>query len=104
MMSPLNMALCPASASAIATCPLSTTGSTLSWQTLALKPSRPAGPSSARIRLSRTRIWRYSGTLLPLRLPFDARRFSLYATWHARFDKDPGHAWLRQQLAACAAD
>jgi hypothetical protein len=34
----------------------------------------------------------------------DAGRFSLYATWHARFDKDPGHAWLRQQLALCAAD
>ena len=47
---------------------------------------------------------RYSGTLLPLRLPFDAGRFSLYATWHARFDKDPGHSWLRQQLAVCAAD
>jgi DNA-binding transcriptional LysR family regulator len=47
---------------------------------------------------------RYSDTLRPLRLPFDARRFSLYATWHARFDKDPGHSWLRQQLAVCAAD
>ena len=47
---------------------------------------------------------RYADTLVPLALPFDARRFSLYATWHARFDNDPGHAWLRQQLAVCAAD
>jgi hypothetical protein len=38
------------------------------------------------------------------RLPFETRRFTLHATWHARFDRDPGHAWLRRQLAACAAD
>jgi DNA-binding transcriptional LysR family regulator len=47
---------------------------------------------------------RYQATLTSLRLPFDTRRFSLYATWHARFDQDPGHRWLRRQLAACAAD
>ena len=47
---------------------------------------------------------RYQTTLTPLRLPFDTRRFSLHATWHARFDQDPGHQWLRRQLAACAAD
>ncbi|MGZ3699380.1 MAG: LysR family transcriptional regulator [Bdellovibrionota bacterium] len=47
---------------------------------------------------------RYQAALTPLRLPFDTRRFSLYATWHARFDNDPGHQWLRRQLAACAAD
>jgi DNA-binding transcriptional LysR family regulator len=47
---------------------------------------------------------RYSDTLISLRLPFDLRRFTLYATWHTRFDKDPGHAWLRRQLEICAAD
>jgi DNA-binding transcriptional LysR family regulator len=49
-------------------------------------------------------VSRYPGTLTPLPLPFDAGRFSLYATWHARFDKDPGLVWLRHQLAVCAAD
>jgi DNA-binding transcriptional LysR family regulator len=46
----------------------------------------------------------YSDKLAALPLPFDAHRFSLYASWHARFDNDPAHAWLRQQLTACAAD
>jgi DNA-binding transcriptional LysR family regulator len=47
---------------------------------------------------------RYADTLEAFRLPFETRRFTLHATWHARFDQDPGHAWLRRQLAACAAD
>jgi DNA-binding transcriptional LysR family regulator len=47
---------------------------------------------------------RYPDTLEALRLPFDTRRFTLHATWHSRFDKDPGHAWLRKQLALCATD
>jgi DNA-binding transcriptional LysR family regulator len=47
---------------------------------------------------------RYADTLDALRLPFETPRFTLHATWHARFDGDPGHAWLRRQLAACAVD
>ena len=47
---------------------------------------------------------RYAATLDAFRLPFETRRFTLHATWHARFDQDPGHVWLRRQLAACAAD
>jgi DNA-binding transcriptional LysR family regulator len=47
---------------------------------------------------------RYANMLTVLPLPFDAGRFNLHAAWHARFDNDPGHAWLREQLAACAKD
>ncbi|KJC47236.1 LysR family transcriptional regulator [Bradyrhizobium sp. LTSP885] len=47
---------------------------------------------------------RYSSVLAACTLPFDAGRFSLYATWHARFDNDPGHVWLRELLTACAED
>lgn len=46
---------------------------------------------------------RYEGSLVSLPLPFEVRRFSLFAAWHARFDKDLAHAWLRQQLAICTA-
>jgi DNA-binding transcriptional LysR family regulator len=42
--------------------------------------------------------------LTALSLPFDAGRFTLHAVRHARFDNDPGHAWLRDQLADCAKD
>lgn len=45
---------------------------------------------------------RYNDVLRALRLPFDTRPFTLYATWHARFDNDRGHQWLRQQLEECA--
>lgn len=47
---------------------------------------------------------RYVNMLTALALPFDAGRFTLHAAWHARFDHDPGHVWLRGQLAACARD
>ncbi|WP_338822844.1 LysR substrate-binding domain-containing protein [Bradyrhizobium septentrionale] len=47
---------------------------------------------------------RYSNVLTAIGLPFDAGHFSLYATWHARFDNDPGHVWLRDLLADCAED
>ncbi|NEU99816.1 LysR family transcriptional regulator [Bradyrhizobium sp. UFLA 03-164] len=47
---------------------------------------------------------RYSNALTATALPFDAGHFSLYATWHARFDNDPGHIWLRNLLASCAQD
>ncbi|HEV2675986.1 MAG TPA: LysR family transcriptional regulator [Aliidongia sp.] len=47
---------------------------------------------------------RYAADLDALPLPFDTRRFALHATWHPRFDSDPGHVWLRRQLADCMAD
>jgi DNA-binding transcriptional LysR family regulator len=47
---------------------------------------------------------RYSNTLRSLRLPFETRPFTLHATWHARFNNDQGHQWLRQQLKECATD
>jgi DNA-binding transcriptional LysR family regulator len=46
---------------------------------------------------------RYHDVLQSLRVPFDTRPFTLHATWHARFDNDRGHQWLRQQLKDCAA-
>jgi DNA-binding transcriptional LysR family regulator len=49
-------------------------------------------------------ISRFADMLAAVPLPFDAGRFTLYGAWHARFDNDPGHAWLRGQLAACAKD
>nr|WP_283815584.1 LysR family transcriptional regulator [Bradyrhizobium campsiandrae] len=45
---------------------------------------------------------RYHDVLQALRLPFDTRPFTLHATWHARFDNDHGHQWLRQQLEESA--
>ena len=36
-------------------------------------------------------------------LPFEARGFSLHAAWHPRNHADPGHIWLRRQLAEVAA-
>ncbi|WP_245284368.1 LysR family transcriptional regulator [Bradyrhizobium sp. WSM2254] len=45
---------------------------------------------------------RYRDVLQSLPLPFDTRPFTLHATWHARFDNDRGHQWLRQQLKDCA--
>jgi DNA-binding transcriptional LysR family regulator len=47
---------------------------------------------------------RFPDKLLPLRLPFDTRPFTLHATWHARFDRDPSHQWLRRQLESCVND
>jgi DNA-binding transcriptional LysR family regulator len=49
-------------------------------------------------------LTRYASMLASFELPFDAGRFSLYSTWHARFDNDPGHTWLRHQLARSAED
>jgi DNA-binding transcriptional LysR family regulator len=49
-------------------------------------------------------LGRYAEDLDSLSLPFETRPFSLHATWHPRFDNDPGHVWLRQQLAHCMAD
>ncbi len=47
---------------------------------------------------------RYAEDLQSLPLPFETRGFSLHATWHPRFDGDPGHVWLRRQLALCMED
>ncbi|MES2026634.1 MAG: LysR family transcriptional regulator [Pseudomonadota bacterium] len=47
---------------------------------------------------------RYGDSLVSTPLPFDAKRFSLYATWHERFSKEPGHLWLREQLALCSSN
>jgi DNA-binding transcriptional LysR family regulator len=47
---------------------------------------------------------RYAERLVAFPLPFDPGRFTLSATWHARFDADPAHAWLREQVLACASD
>ena len=47
---------------------------------------------------------RYGDNLLSLPLPFNAGGVRLYATWHPRFDNDPGHVWLRRQLALCMED
>ena len=44
---------------------------------------------------------RFADRLTALPLPFDAGRFTLFATWHARFEHDPAHGWFRTQLAAC---
>ncbi|AME28330.1 MULTISPECIES: LysR family transcriptional regulator [Burkholderiaceae] len=44
---------------------------------------------------------RYAGSLLSTPLPFEVNKFRLYATWHPRFNEDPGHAWLRKQIDLC---
>jgi DNA-binding transcriptional LysR family regulator len=46
---------------------------------------------------------KHSKTLTSVPLPFDAGRFSLFAAWHPRFDKDPAHLWLRERLVMCTA-
>jgi hypothetical protein len=45
-----------------------------------------------------------SERLTSLPLPLDVGHFTLPATWHARFDGDPAHNWLRKQLAASASN
>jgi DNA-binding transcriptional LysR family regulator len=47
---------------------------------------------------------RYAERLTSLPLPFEAGHFTLYATWHPRFDGDPPHNWLRTQLAGCLSN
>lgn len=46
---------------------------------------------------------RYAGALESFALPLEARRFSLHAAWHPRFDNDLSHTWLRAMLCRCAA-
>ncbi|MDR3440330.1 LysR family transcriptional regulator [Telmatospirillum sp.] len=45
---------------------------------------------------------RFEASLDRFALPLDLRPFSLSMAWHARFDDDPAHLWLRQQLALSA--
>jgi DNA-binding transcriptional LysR family regulator len=45
---------------------------------------------------------RFEASLDRFALPFDLRPFSLSMAWHARFDGDPAHLWLRRQLALSA--
>jgi DNA-binding transcriptional LysR family regulator len=47
-------------------------------------------------------LMRFSDRLTALPLPFETRRFNLHATWHTRFNNDPGHIWIRRQLSRCA--
>jgi DNA-binding transcriptional LysR family regulator len=44
----------------------------------------------------------YADELLAMPLPFDTKPFTLHATWHARFEGDPAHRWLREQIQNCA--
>jgi DNA-binding transcriptional LysR family regulator len=53
--------------------------------------------------LSTQFLSRYASRLTVLPLPFDAGRFELHATWHARFDNDAAHGWFRKQLTASMA-
>lgn len=46
-------------------------------------------------------LHRYANSLTSFPLPIEVQRFVLNATWHQRFDREPGHLWLRQQLALC---
>lgn len=44
---------------------------------------------------------------LPVRMvepPIELPPFTLSAVWHERWQHDPGHAWLREQLAAVVQD
>jgi DNA-binding transcriptional LysR family regulator len=45
---------------------------------------------------------RFEASLDCFALPFDLRPFRLLMAWHARFDDEPAHLWLRQQLALSA--
>jgi hypothetical protein len=36
--------------------------------------------------------------------PFDIPQFTLAMRWHLRLDRDPGFAWLREQIRAAVPD
>jgi DNA-binding transcriptional LysR family regulator len=42
--------------------------------------------------------------LVRLRPPIDVPRFTMALVWHERTHRDPAHRWLREQLAAVAAE
>jgi DNA-binding transcriptional LysR family regulator len=37
-------------------------------------------------------------------LPMELREVTVSLLWHASYDHDPAHAWLREQLAQLAAE
>lgn len=37
-------------------------------------------------------------------LPFESARFNVVMSWHARRDRDPGHQWLRENIATRLED
>jgi DNA-binding transcriptional LysR family regulator len=47
---------------------------------------------------------RFSDRLDSFELPFATQEFTLFSTWHARFDNDPAHRWLRERIATCLSD
>ena len=46
---------------------------------------------------------RFSDELETFELPFKSRGFTVSASWHPRYQTDPAHIWLREQLVAVAA-
>ena len=45
---------------------------------------------------------RFTDQLDVFELPFEARSYTNSAAWHPRYDADPGHIWLREQLSVTA--
>ncbi|MDN0085071.1 hypothetical protein QU487_20395 [Crenobacter sp. SG2305] len=45
-----------------------------------------------------------AASLAILPVPFALAPFAFTQIWHARADSDPGHAWLRAQVAAAVKD
>jgi DNA-binding transcriptional LysR family regulator len=46
---------------------------------------------------------RFSDELDTFELPFKSSGFTVSASWHPRYQADPAHIWLREQLVAIAA-
>jgi DNA-binding transcriptional LysR family regulator len=46
---------------------------------------------------------RFTDQLDVFDLPLEARSYTNSAAWHPRYDADPGHIWLREQLNAIVA-
>jgi DNA-binding transcriptional LysR family regulator len=42
--------------------------------------------------------------LTQCRPPVPCPDLSMYMIWHARYNQDPAHSWLRMQLLACVPD
>lgn len=62
---------------------------------------------TARIATIQTRLAHQFVQAMPLRLldpPFDAPRLTEVLQWHRYRNDDPGVRWVREQIAACAAD
>jgi DNA-binding transcriptional LysR family regulator len=43
-------------------------------------------------------------SLSPLPLPVDLGEITISLLWHASYDRDPAHAWLRDRVAQLAAE